>query len=216
MVLSGAAGISLLVALYMALLWAPTGGIMDPSQRILYFHTSAVWVGFLASIMSLVGALLYLRRREGRFDCLSRSSVEIGFSYITVAILTGSVWAKPTWNTWWPWEPHLTTAAILWLIYLSYLMLRRGIDNPEQAARLAAVYTISAFASVPLTYLVVTWGRGIYPIMDDFGPRALTTLLVSSVAFTLLYLALLQHSLRLASFSWEITSLRERIAERGA
>lgn len=216
MALNGAAGISMLVALYMALGWAPTRGIVGPSQRILYFHISAVWVGFLASAVSLVGAVLYLWRREGRFDSLSLSSVEIGFSFVTVAILTGSVWAKPTWNTWWSWEPRLTTAAILWLIYLSYLMLRRGIDNPEQAARLAAVYTIPAFVSVPLTYLVVTWERGIYPMMEDFGPRVWATLLVSSVAFTLLYLALLRHSMRLVSFSREITLLREHIKERGA
>ena len=189
---------------------------MGHLQRIFYFHTSTAWVGFLALFAGLVGGLLYLWRGEVRFDSLSQASVEIGFTFITVAILTGSMWAKPVWNTWWTWEPRLTTAAILWLVYLAYLMLRSGIDDPEQGARLAAVYTIPAFVSVPMTFLAIFWWRGMHPVMGGLTPRMLATLLVSVGAFTLLYLALLRHRLRLACLSREIASLREQLAERGA
>lgn len=216
MILDGAAGVGILLALFMALGWAPTEATMGHLQRIFYFHVSTAWVGFLALFVSLVGGILYLGQGEARFDNLSRASVEIGFTFITIAILTGSIWAKSVWNTWWTWEPRLTTAAILWLIYLAYFMLRSGIDDPEQGARLAAVYTIPAFVSVPMTFLVIFWWRGMHPVMGWLTPRMLATLLVSAGAFTLLYLALLRHRLRLACLRREIASLREHLEERGA
>lgn len=215
MILDGAAAIGILLALFMALNWAPTDATMGHLQRIFYFHVPTAWVGFLALFVGLVGGILYLWRGGARFDSLSRGSVEIGFTFITVGILTGSMWAKPVWNTWWTWEPRLTTAAILWLIYLAYFMLRSGMEDPERGARLAAVYTIPAFISVPITFLTIFWWRGMHPVMGGLRPRMLVTLLVSVGAFTLLYLALLRHRQRLACLSREIASLREQLAERG-
>ena len=214
MILDGVAGIGMLLALFAALVWAPTEPTLGHVQRIFYFHVSTAWVGFFALLVGLVGGILYLRREEARFDSLSLASVEIGFTFITMAILTGSMWAKPVRNTWWTWEPRLTTAAILWLIYLAYLMLRRSIDDAERGARFAAVYTISAAVSVPMTFLAIFWWRGIHPVMRELTPRMLVTLLVSVAAFTLLYLALLRHRLHLARLSREIASLGEHLEER--
>jgi len=212
-ILDGAAGICILLALLMALGWAPTEATMGHVQRILYFHVSTAWVGFLALFAGLVGGVVYLCREDARFDDLSQASVEIGFTFVTVAIVTGSLWAKPVWNTWWTWEPRLTTAAILWLIYLAYFMLRDGIEDPRREARLAAVYAIVAFASIPLTFSAIFWWRGMHPVMGELRPRVLVTLLVSVGAFTLLYVALLRHRMRLASLGRQIASLREHLRE---
>jgi len=214
MILDGAAAISMLLALFAALGWAPTEATMGDVQRIFYFHVSTGWVGFSALLVGLVGAILYLWREEGRFDSLSLASVEIGFTFITMNILTGSLWAKPVWNAWWTWEPRLTTAAILWLIYLAHLMLRSSIDDPQRAARFAAVYSIPAAASIPITFLAIFWWRGMHPVMGGLTPRMLVTLLLSVGAFTLLYLALLRHRLRLAHLGREIASLGEQAEKR--
>jgi heme exporter protein C len=142
--------------------------------------------------------------------------VEIGFTFVTVAILTGSMWAKLAWNTWWAWDPRLVTLIILWLIYLAHFMLRRRIDDPEQCARFAAVYTIPAFASVPFTFLAIFWWRGMPSVMSGLGPRMLVPLQFSVGAFTLLQFALLRHRMRLAWLGRQITSLREQLEEREA
>jgi len=215
MILDGVAGISVLLALFMALGWAPTDATMGHLQRIFYLHVSTAWVGFLALLMGLVGGILYLRKGKAQFDNLSQGSVEIGFAFITVAIITGSIWAKPVWNTWWTWEPRLTTAAILWLVYLAYFMLRGGISDPERSARLAAVYTIPASVSIPFTFMAIFLWRGMHPVMGGLAPRMLVTLLTSVGAFTLLYLALLRHRMRLAYLSQEIESLHEQLEGRG-
>jgi len=189
---------------------------MGHLQRVFYFHVSMVWVGFLALFMGVVGGVMYLWQGEARCDSLSHASVEIGFTFTTAAILTGSLWAKPVWNTWWAWEPRLTTAAILWLIYLAYVVLRSGIDDPGRGARLAAVYTVLASTSVPLTFVALFWWRGMHPVTAGLRPRMLATLLVSVGAFTLLYFTLLRHRTRLAWLGQQITSLREQLEQEGA
>jgi heme exporter protein C len=97
------------------------------------------------------------------------SSIEIGIVFTTMGLVTGSIWAKPTWNTWWTWDPRLTTAAIGWLMYLGYLMLRGAMDNPERRARFAAVYSIVAFLSVPLNFMAIRWWRTIHPVVIGSG-----------------------------------------------
>lgn len=213
MILDGAASLCILLAVVMALGWAPPEATMGHLQRILYCHVSTAWVGFLALFLGLAGGIMYLRQGEARSDDLSHASVEIGFAFVTMAILTGSMWAKPVWGTWWAWEPRLTTAAILWLMYLAYFMLRSGIDDPGRGARLAAVYAIVAFSSVPLTFLAILWWRGMHPVMGGLRPRMVATLLLSVGAFTLLYVALLRHRMRLADLGRQITSLGEQLGE---
>ena len=158
MVLVGLAAAMVVVALILALLWAPEAANLPTQteryvQRVFYFHVSAGWVGFFAFLVTAVAGAMYLRTGRRRWDAIALSSVEIGVAFATANVISGSIWARPTWNTWWPWnDPRITSAAIVWLIYVAYLMLRNAIDDPGRQARLAAAYGIVGFISVPITY----------------------------------------------------------------
>jgi heme exporter protein C len=215
-ILDGVAGICILLALLLTLGQISTEAAAGYLQCIFWFHTSAAWVAALALFMGLVGGAMYLWRGEARFADLLQASMEIGFIFATVAIPTGSVWAKSAWHTWWAWEPRLVTTGVLWLIYLAYFMLRSGVDDAEQRARFAAVYTILAFASVPFTFLAIYWWQDAPSVMGGPEPRVPSPLLVSMGAFTLLSLALLRHRMRLAWLGRQITPLREQIGGQEA
>jgi len=207
--------ITVAVALLMVFLFAPTERTMGHVQRIFYFHVSAAWVGFFAFFVTLIGGMQYLRTRERRWDAIAASSVEIGVLFTTMVMVTGSIWARPTWNTWWTWDPRLTTITVLWLIYVSYLMLRRAIDDPDRRARFGAIYGIVGFVSVPLTFFAIRWWRTIHPLIlqsqgFELDTRMLITLLVCLVMFTLLYFALLYQLVRLEHLSDQIEELKIR------
>src|SRR5574341_1592952 len=120
-------GVLMLVSIVMVFGLAPdpvnlTTATERYAQRIFYFHVPNWWVGFLAFIIAAAAGVLYLITRQERWDVIGLSSIEIGIVFTTMGLITGSIWAKPTWNTWWTWDPRLTTAAIGWLMYLGYLM----------------------------------------------------------------------------------------------
>ncbi len=216
--------LSMLAGLYLALLYAPREQTMGDAQRIFYLHVPAAWVGFLAFAVTLVASVLYLRHREPHWDIVAACSAEIGVVFTAIAVITGSIWAKPTWNAWWPWqqEPRLILVTILLLIYLAYLMLRSFLPQGEQRARLAAVYGIAAFASVPLTFLSVRWWQGLHPVIFERRGIGLTTpmlqtFLVCLGAFTLLYGSLLQERIKLAQLTSDVELLRVQLldAKRG-
>ena len=211
-----AAGLAMLVAIWMALLWAPTEATMGHVQRIFYFHVATAWVGFFAFFVTFVAGILYLWRGQVRWDALAASSEEVGFTFITLTIVSGSLWARPVWNTWWTWEPRLTTIFVLWLIYVAYLMLRQALDDPERRARISAVYGILGFVSVPLTFMAIRWARSIHPVIVGSGgfalsDRMLTTLFVSLGAFTLLYASLLAHRLHLSRLADQVAALEAQV-----
>lgn len=183
--------------------YAPREAKMGDVQRIFYFHISTAWSGFLAFAVALVGSIAYLRSRARRWDQLSHAAVEVGLVLLTMAIITGSLWARPVWNTWWTWDPRLTTTTITWVVYLAYLLLRNAVENPETRSRFAAAYAIVAFVTVPITYLSARLLRTIHPIVlgpsvsseaqGQFGltPRMVHTMVLSLVAWTLLFSVLL-------------------------
>jgi len=159
----------MVAALYLVFLYAPREATMGDVQRIFYFHVSSAWVGFFAFFITLVSGIAYLRTRRRRWDIVALSSVEIGLTFTAMAVITGSIWAKPTWNAWWPWqqEPRLILVTILLLIYLSYLMLRAFLEGEERKARFAAVYGIVAFASVPLTFMSIRLWQRLHPVVFE-------------------------------------------------
>ncbi len=192
------------------------------AQRIFYFHVPNWWVGFLAYLIAAVAGALYLIRRKERWDAVEVSSIEIGLAFNTIGLISGSIWARPTWNTWWTWEPRLTTAAIGWLMYVGYLMLRSAIDNPQRRARFAAVYSILAFMDVPVIFLAIRWWRTIHPVviggeaaqgMGGFamGPTIQMVFFVCLAAFTLLYVSLMLLRLRTERLSQRVEHLREQL-----
>jgi heme exporter protein C len=185
-----------LAAVYMAFVYAPKEATMGNVQRIFYFHVGAAWTAFLAFFVVFLGGVAYLRTRDRRWDALALSSAEIGVVFTTIALAMGSIWAKPAWGAWWTWDPRLTTTTVLWLIYVSYLILRGTIDEPERRARFAAVVGIVGFVDVPIVFLSIRLWRTIHPVLVksegfDMAPQMVQALLAALLACTLLYAYLL-------------------------
>lgn len=209
--------LAMLVAHYLVFIYAPREAVMGDVQRIFYFHVSSAWVGFFAFFVTLISSAGYLRTHRRRWDIVAFSSVEVGLTFTLMATVSGSLWAKPTWNAWYPWqqEPRLILISVLVLLYLAYLTLRAMILDEEQRARFSAVYGILAFASVPLTFLSIRWWQRLHPVLftpgeSNLTPAMLNTLFFSLLTFTVLYFTLLLYRANLAMLSDEMENLRQR------
>ena len=216
-ILIWASAIVMIAALYMVFVYAPTERTMGDMQRVFYFHVSSAWVGFFAFFVTLVASIAYLWKGTRRWDIVALSSVEVGVTFMTMAIISGSIWAKVAWNVWWTWDPRLTTSTILWLIYVSYLMLRNAIDDEARQARFAAVHGIVGFVSVPITFMAIRWWRTIHPVILDSGgfhlaTPMLITMLFCIGTFTLLYFTLLVHRVRLEQLADEVEQLKHKLS----
>ena len=211
-------GVSMVGVLYLVFLYAPTDRNLGLSQRIFYFHVSMAWVGFLAFFWVLVGSVGYLWKRSQKMDRLAYASAEIGVVFTTLMLITGVLWAKPTWGVWWTWDPKLTTSLILWLIYVAYLMLRAYSPRGDQGARFAAILGIIGFIDVPIIYLSVVWWRTVHPNVvgtaatGSLEPSMRMVLMACTVAFTLLFAYLLMDRLSLRRSEEEFEAIRS-IAE---
>jgi len=162
----------------------------------------------LCFILAAAAGGAYLVTRRLYWDALSLSSIEVGWVFGLAAILSGMIWAQPIWNTWWVWDPRLTTTAIMELIYLAYFILRSGLKTPEAQARLGAIYAIIAALTVPLTFFSIRLFRTIHPVVIATGgdgsafnmtPRMLTAFLISLATFTVLLVTLVWHRTRLVT-----------------
>jgi heme exporter protein C len=211
-------GTVFVVALYLVFFYAPREAVMGEVQRVFYFHVAAGWVGALAFLVTAIAGVIILMRGDRRWDRVALASVEIGVVFTFINIVSGAIWARPIWNTWWTWDPRLTTATIMELIYIAYMMLRQGIEDPDRRARFGAVYSIVGFISVPLTFLSIRIFRTIHPVVIgssdptaqgtfDMTPRMQTAFFFSLITFTFIYITLLWHRLRLQVF-------KEHIEER--
>jgi len=205
-----------MASLYAIFFYAPLEATMGLVQKVWYFHLASAWVTFLAYAVVFVAGILYLSRKKRCFDILGYSSAGIGVVFNTLVLVTGSIWAKPIWGTWWTWDSRLSTTLILWLMYIAYLMLRTSSGEDSKGARLAAVFGIVAFIDVPIVYMSIRWWRTIHPLVfkskgTEVDPAMLTTLLISLVAFTLLYLCLLRQRIALEHLKDELERVKEKI-----
>jgi heme exporter protein C len=212
-VLAPLALLNIAVALYMALFYAPREVTMGDAQRIFYFHVPSAWIAFLAFFVVFVGSVLFLLKRDPKWDALARSSAEIGVVFTTLVLLTGPLWAKAAWGTYWVWDARLTTTLVLWLIYIGYLMLRSAVDDTRRA-RMAAVIGILGFMDVPIIYLSVTWWRTMHPTLlvgepGGLAPAMAQTLMVALLSFTLLYAWLMLVRVRLEMKRDRLAALEE-------
>ena len=201
--LGWAALVALAVSSVMSLAVAPPDAEQGDVQRLMYIHVPAAWLAYLAFTVVFVASIAYLKTKRTRWDRLAAASAEVGVLFTALTIVLGSLWGKPVWGTWWTWDPRLTTTAILLLIYVGYLAVRRLPDNPARRARWAAVVGIVGFLDVPIVHLSVVWWRGLHqgPSVRLLGaptiaPVMLATLLVGVFAFTLTYLYLVVLRLR--------------------
>ena len=188
------AGILLLVSLYLMFMVAPTDANLGNVQRVFYIHVPIALMSFLAFFIVFVGSVMYLFKRSNRWDSMALAAGEVGVVFVSLALITGVIWARPVWNVWWTWEPRLTTTLVLWLIYVGYLMVRAYAPNRPKAATYAAVVGIIGFIDVPIVYYSVQWWRSIHP-QQVVGPLAdagslnstmYMVLLVSMLAFLFL------------------------------
>jgi heme exporter protein C len=147
--------IAVIVGLYFALVYAGTDAEQGNVQRLFYIHVSAFAGAFIALGVTVFAGIAYLRTKNLKWDVLGLAGVEVGLALGVLNLVLGSVWARPIWNTWWTWDPRLTSAAIMVLTYAAYLMLRSGIENPETRRRFAAVYGILAFSTVIITLVII-------------------------------------------------------------
>lgn len=206
------AAASMVTALYAVFLYAPIEQKMGIIQKIFYFHVPAAWVSFLAFFVVFLASILYLWKKEDRYDSLAYSSGEIGLVFCTLVLITGPIWAKPVWGAWWTWDPRLTTTLVLWLIYISYLMLRAY--GGSRGPRYAAVLGIIGFLDVPIVYVSIRWWRTMHPKPVSLAPPMVKTLLISLAAFTLLYLYLLLQRYSLERMQDELNWLKVNNQDR--
>jgi heme exporter protein C len=221
-VLDGITVLLLVIATGMVFFYAPTEAVMGDVQRVFYFHVAAGWVGMLSFVAAAVAGIVYLRTGDHAWDIVGLSAVEIGIAFIFINLVTGSIWARPIWNTWWTWDPRLTTATIMELIYAAYIMLRSGIEDPDRRARFGAVYAIVGVISVPLTFYSARLFRTIHPVVIggsdpsaqgtfDMTPRMLQTFMFSLLTFSFIFIDLLWHRIRLGRLSEKVEQLKLKL-----
>jgi len=193
-ILSFLSVIGVAVLAYMIFFWSPVEVNMGFVQKIMYIHVPSIWTSYLAFLIAFISSVLYLWKRKESFDIVALSAVEIGVIFCGFALITGALWAQPTWNTYWTWDARLTATLILLLIYCGYLLLRRMSDFGEQQARLAAVVAIIGFLDIPLIHLSVTWWRTLHQPSTVFSTNKnvidtplLVTLMFSLAIFTMLF-----------------------------
>ena len=179
-------GVMMLVDLYFIFMVAPTDSVLGHVQRVFYFHVPIAIMSFLAFFVVFICSIGYLIKRTPQWDAIAHASAEVGVVFVTLALLTGIIWARPVWNTWWTWEPRLTTTLILWLIYVAYLMVRSYAPSQSKGAVYGAVLGIVGFVDVPIVYYSVVWWRSIHP-SPVVGPFAQADSLDSTMALILLY-----------------------------
>ena len=165
------AAVLLAIDMYMIFAVAPTDANLGNVQRALYIHVPIAVVSLLAFISVFVGSVLYLRKRNNRWDNMAVASGEVGFVFVSLALITGILWAKPVWNVWWTWEPRLTLTLVLWFIYAAYLMVRAFTPNRSRAAVFSAIVGIIGSVDAFIVYFAVQWWRSIHP-PQVVGPLA--------------------------------------------
>lgn len=198
---------SMAIGAYLGLVWSPPDVDQGNAMRILYMHVPTIWTAYLAYFLVLVASVLYLWKRDLKWDRLAGSAAELGVLLTALTLAVGSVWAKPVWGVWWTWDPRLTTTAILFVIYAGYLMLRTLAVDPRSRAKQSAVVGIIGFIDIPIVHMSVLWWRSLHQaptiLQPNLGnapldPRMEVALFVNLFAFTVLFVFLLGQRLKLA------------------
>jgi heme exporter protein C len=216
----GVLGVLGILALHwMVFFYTPTEASMGIIQRIFYIHVPSAWVAFMAFGIVALCSAIYLWLGDDRLDQAAVSAAEGGMVFTTVVLLTGPLWGRIAWGTYWTWEPRLTLTLLLWFIYLGYFLVRAATENPERGKRFAAVVGIVGALDIPLIHLSVIWFRSLHPtpvVMKPEGPTLapamLGTLGVGLLSFTLLFLGVFLQRYFVTAAE-HVVDLRDRRAE---
>ena len=213
----------MLITLYMIFAVAPTDANLGNVQRALYIHVPIAIISLLAFVAVFVGSVMFLRNRNRRWDNMAVAAGEVGFVYVSLALITGILWARPVWNVWWTWEPRLTLTLVLWFIYAGYLMVRAFTPNQQKAAVLSAVVGIIGSVDAFIVYFAVQWWRSIHP-PQVVGPLSEsgslsgtmnTVLMVSLVAFVFFTVWLVLERMATLETEDELGRLRFNLRRQG-
>lgn len=206
---------------YAALFIAPDEATMHAIQRIFYFHAASGWVAMESFLVVFVANIGYIINRKPQWDWLGVSAAEVGVAFISVVLVTGPIWAHPVWGIWWTWDARLTSTFVLWLLYVSYLILRTLIVDPERRAVFSAIFGIFAFLDVPLVYFSIRLWRTQHPQPVIFGgpgsgldPTMEAVFFYCCFALTCLMLLLLRQRYRMESLRDKAEELRFAKEER--
>ena len=208
-------GSALLMALtlYMVYMWVPTEQNLGVSQRIFYFHVPLGWIGMVSIMVVAVASILHLFTGKQRWDDLAYTTAEIGIIFASLILVTGAIWGKPVWGVWWTWDAKLTTTLVLWFIYVGYLMVRAYGPAGTQGKRFASVIALIGAIDAPIIYKATDWWRSAHPernVPSDLDEQMLLTLLVSVLAFTVLYVYLLMERYSLRRSESDLDELHQR------
>lgn len=211
-VLGAGAAVTLVATAVLGLWVTPPDIVQGDKVRLLYVHPPLAWVAMLAYGLTAAASALYLwpRTRSRAFDHLAGASAEVGVVFTGLMIVTGSIWGKATWGVWWTWDPLLTSSALLFVLYLGYLALRRAPGDIHKRSRRSAIAALVAFVDVPIVQMSVEWWHSLHQkptvtasAMKISGIMA-WTLLLGFVAFTLLWLWLMVHRFRIEAMAEEL------------
>lgn len=204
--------LGMIVAQVFIYVLAPTESTMGDIQRVFYLHLPLAWWSLISFFVVFVASILYLVHRKSRWDDLAGAAAEIGVLLSGLALITGSLWGKKAWNTWWTWDPRLTTTLIMWFVYAGYLVLRSSMRSGDHRSRICAVLGIVAFLDVPLVFVSARLWRSIHPQVfasqGGMDPEMLTAVLVSVGAFGVFWACLLASAWRLAGLRARVDTLQ--------
>lgn len=195
------------------LLVLPDEAAQGAIYRIIFFHVPAAWSAFLGFFTALIASVVYLVKKDLRWDALAVSVTEVGLAFGAANLVTGMIWGRVIWGVWWTWDPRLTSMLVCWLLYAGYLMLRRAVEEPSQRARVSAVFSIFAFADVPIVWFSIKWWRTQHPQPVVWAGGSMdhsmwNMLFLNWVPLLLLFCALAALRMRLEQTQREIDALR--------
>jgi heme exporter protein C len=212
-----------LTAAYIAIFVAPTERVMGDVQRVFYFHVGTAWVALIGFVFTSGLSVIYLVTKNLKWDRIQVAAVEVSVVFFLITIILGSIWARPAWNTWWTWDPRLTTATVTELIYIAYFMLRQGLDDPNKRARFGAVYALIGGLSAPITFFSIRLYRTIHPVVIagsntaaqgsfNMTDEMLKTFFFALFAFTVIFIDLFWNRIRLGETQEKVEEMKMKAA----
>ncbi len=203
----------LLIALWWALIGAPTEATMGTIQRIFYYHAPAAFTAWAALLLNAGASIAYLARRSPRADALAVAGAEVGLAFLSINLISGPIWARPVWGVWWVWDPRLTLTLAMWMMYAAYLILRQVTPEGSLQPRLAAALAVIFAADIPIDYMAIRWWRGQHPAPVLFGGADSGLAPRMAIAFWLSVAAFLALMALLVNFRYRQELMRHQVRE---
>jgi len=197
------------VASYVAFVWVPSEATMGDLYRIVYLHVPTAWVCYLAFSISLFASIIFLAKREHAYDRGAEVSAILGLAYGAIALISGSIWAKAAWGSYWNWDPRETTTLILWIAYAGYIAIKHSIGEVEKRAVIGAVYNILAFSTIPLSYLSIMLLPSLHPQIATPTEIFMTSPMIATLFLSLIAASLFFVYLLITAFT--VWSLEDRL-----